>query len=118
MATRVVINQPALGLFFRESAGAQAALAVTAEAYKNAVEEASPTGTSLSYPWRRPIRHGWFKRSLVARKFRHYWRVESTDPFAWLVEYGSGNNPPYSPFRRCLRRFGGIEGNPYRSAEP
>lgn len=109
MATRVVINQAALAAWINTNAAAQAGLAATAKSYEEAVVQAAPVGTSLSYPWRRPMRHGLFKKSIKVRKFRHYFRVVSDDEFALMIEYGSQNNPPYAPFRRMLRRFGGIE---------
>jgi hypothetical protein len=33
-------------------------------------------------------------------------RVESTDPFAHIIEFGSVNNPPYAPLRRGVRAAG------------
>ena len=89
--------------------GAQAGLGATAEAVERTVVNASPVGSSLSWPWRNPIRHGWFKRSIDKTHYRTYWRVFSTDPFAHMVEWGSAKNPAYAPFRRTLRSFGGIE---------
>lgn len=117
MAVRAFVDRKALSEYLYTNTAAVAQLQATAEAFKDGVDQASPHGRSLSWPGRRPIRHGWFQESLTVRKFRHYWRVEAQDPFAWLVEYGSVNNPPYSPFRRTLRRFGGKEDNPYRSSE-
>jgi hypothetical protein len=117
MATRVVINPAALNAFFQSDPGAQAGLAATSEAVKAGVVQAGPYGRSLSWPkripgerWvRRPMKHGRFKASIEARRFRHYYRVVSTDPFAHLIEWGSINNPAYAPFRRTLRRFKGVE---------
>jgi hypothetical protein len=33
-------------------------------------------------------------------------RLESTDPFAHIIEFGSVNNPPYAPLRRGVRAAG------------
>lgn len=115
MATRVVIRKAALASFLNTSPGAQGALRNTAVAYREATIEASPRGVSLSWPkkipgerWvRRPMRHGRFKESIRLRKFPTFWRVTAHDEFARMIEFGTVNNPAYSPFRRTLRRFGG-----------
>jgi hypothetical protein len=107
MATKVVINRKALQEFFVTDPGAQAGLAKTAKAVEVAVAEAGPFGSSLSWPWRRPIKHGWFKKSLHTRPFRGGFRVYSRDPFAHLIEFGSIKNPTYAPFRRVIRAFNG-----------
>lgn len=114
MATRVTINGPALVTWLETNPGAQRGLAVTAGAVKNAVVEASPVGVSLSWPWRRPMRHGLFKKSIVAEKAAAGWRVVSYDYFGAMIEWGTVNNPPYAPFRRVLRMFRGVG----RAAQP
>lgn len=103
--SRVEVNKAALDMFLATNDGAKRSLAVTAKAVENRVTEIAPTGTSLSWPWRRPMRHGWFKDSIRTRPFAYYWRVESTDPFAHLIEWGSVKNPVYAPFRRAMRLF-------------
>jgi hypothetical protein len=115
MANRVVINQAALNTFFRTEPGPTAALRNRAVAVRESVIEAAPKGVSLSWPkkkpgepWiRRPMRHGRFKESVKLRKFRNFWRVTAHDEFARMIEFGTVNNPAYSPFRRTVRNFGG-----------
>lgn len=110
MAARVShvhVNQAALAMFLSTNAGAVRTLGATAAVVERQVVAASPRGVSLSWPWRRPMRHGWFKASIKAKPFRHYWRVYSDDPFGHLVEFGSVKNPAYAPFRRVLRAMGG-----------
>jgi hypothetical protein len=102
---KVVINEKALRAWLDSSPGAQAGLLKTALAVQGAVVEAAPHGKSLSWPWRKPIRHGWFKESIHVRRFRNGYRVYSRDSFAHLVEFGSVKNPAYAPFRRVLRAF-------------
>jgi hypothetical protein len=104
---RVVINQKELRAWVTTNPGAQAGLAKTAKAVETAVAEAGPMGSSLSWPWRRPMKHGWFKKSLHTRPFRGGYRVYSRDPFAHLIEFGSIKNPTYAPFRRVIRAFNG-----------
>lgn len=104
---KVQINRPVLQAELESMPGARAALAVTAAAVEGSVIAQAPHGASLSWPWRNPIRHGWFRESISTTSFRTWYRVFSTDPFGHLVEWGSAKNPPYAPFRRTLRRFGG-----------
>jgi hypothetical protein len=107
VAVRVKINEPMLAAQLEANPAAQAALRGTAGAVEGSVVAMAPYGVSLSWPWRRPMRHGWFKRSIHLTPFRTWWRIYSDDPFGHLVEWGSSKNPPYAPFRRTLRRFGG-----------
>lgn len=51
-------------------------------------------------------RTGYFARSLRTGKREETWALISTDFAAWIIEYGSKNNPPYAPFRRGLRAAG------------
>lgn len=104
---RVQIDRMAMARFLYTNQGAQQALGTKAKAVEGTVVANSPYGTSLSWPWRRPMRHGWFRQSIHSTKFRHYWRVYSDDPFGHLVEYGSVKNAIYAPFRRALRQWGG-----------
>jgi hypothetical protein len=114
---KVVIDHAKFNLWLNESEGAQRGLYSTAKAFEEAAAEASPVGTSLSWPkkvpgepWvRRPMRHGLFKKAFQTRRFRNYYRVVNRDNFAFLVEYGSAKNQPYAPIRRTLRAFGGKE---------
>lgn len=110
MAVRVShvhVNKVALATFLATNQQAVRTLGATAAVVERQVVAASPRGVSLSWPWRRPMRHGWFKASIHTRPFRHYWRVYSDDPFGHLVEFGSVKNPAYAPFRRVLRAVGG-----------
>jgi hypothetical protein len=104
---RVEINPGAMQTWLDTNPGSQAALRTMAGSVKASVVGMAPFGVSLSWPWRRPMRHGWFKRSIDVTPFRTWWRIYSDDPFGHLVEWGSSKNPPYAPFRRTLRRFGG-----------
>lgn len=104
---RVEIRPEVMATWLATNGGANRALAATAKTVESGVVAAAPYGTSLSWPWRRPMRHGWFKRSIHSTPFRHYWRVYSDDPFGHLVEFGSVKNPAYAPFRRVLRAAGG-----------
>lgn len=118
MATRVQVNKVAVRQFLNTNPGANAVLRTTAMSFKDAVVEASPYGTSLSWPWRRPMRHGLFKKHWRLRKIKTFYRVLNDDEFARMIEYGTANNPPYAPTRRTLRMFGGIEQNKFwRSGE-
>ena len=116
--TRVVINQPVLQLQLDAKPSAQAALGAVAEAVERSVVATAPHGTSLSWPWRRPVRHGWFRASIHSTRFRTWFRVYSDDPFGHLVEWGSSKNPPYAPFRRTLRRFGGTTNPEKHTGDP
>lgn len=49
-----------------------------------------------------PDETGAFKRSLRASENR----VETTDPFGHIIEFGSVNNPPYAPLRTGVRAAG------------
>jgi hypothetical protein len=112
---RVVINKPALNTYFRTEPAMTSVLRKRAVAVREAVIEEAPHGVSLSWPkkvkgepWvRRPMRHGRFKESVKLRKFPNFWRVTAHDEFARMIEFGTVNNPAYSPFRRTVRAFGG-----------
>lgn len=114
---RVVIDEKALRDWLSTSSGAQLGLQRTALAVEAAVKEAAPVGKSLSWPWRNPIRHGWFRDSLHTRPFRGGYRVFSRDPFAHIVEFGSVNSPTYAPFRRVILAFRG-KALPNKAATP
>jgi hypothetical protein len=112
---RVVIHKAAMNTFLYTNPGARGALKGTAEAVEATLKAEAPVGTSLSWPkrvkgepWiRRPMRHGRFRDSIRTKQWRRHYRVESTDPFALMIEMGTRNNPPYAPFRRVLRMYGG-----------
>jgi hypothetical protein len=112
---RAVIHRAALNTYLRTNPGAKAALKGTTEAFAATLKQESPVGVSLSWPkrkkgepWvRRPMRHGRFRDSIRARPYRTFYRVESTDAFATMIEFGTRNNPAYAPFRRVLRMYGG-----------
>lgn len=113
MATRVIVNAPAFIAWLETNPAAQASLGTTAKAVETGVVQAAPVGVSLSWPrkipgepWiRRPMRHGRFRDSIGTKKTPGGWRVQSTDPFAHLIEWGSVKNPPYAAFRRTMRLF-------------
>jgi hypothetical protein len=107
MKVKVEINTPLLQAELEHMPGALRSLVQTGVAVEESVVALAPYGVSLSWPWRRPMRHGWFKESINLTQFRTWVRVYSDDPFAHLVEWGSAKNPAYAPFRRTLRRFEG-----------
>lgn len=51
-------------------------------------------------------RTGDYQDSIDDREYGDEVVVESTDPFAHLVEFGSVNNPAYAPLRRGVRAAG------------
>jgi hypothetical protein len=110
---RVSINPTAMAAWLETNGGAQSGLATSTKAIEAQVQQAAPVGVSLSWPkklpgerWiRRPMKHGRFKKSIHAEKTRGGWRVLSDDPFAWLIEWGSVKNHPYSVFRRVMVRY-------------
>lgn len=67
------------------------------------VREAAPVGDSGDYA--KSIRT-LDARSSNVRNAGGIARVESTDPFAHLVEFGSAKNPAYAPLRRGVRAAG------------
>lgn len=105
------INQKAIDRYFASDPGALAALGGVALGLKEVCVQASPVGTSR--PWPDPVTgpynvsHGQFKASWGVRRFRHWYRVVNTDPFAAMVEYGTARNPVYAPTRRALRSVSG-----------
>lgn len=113
MATKVTINRAAIVSYFARDPVPKAALRTVAEGLKGAVHDAAPVGTSRQMgPFRGgaySAKHGQFRRSLRVRAHRTWFRVESTDPFGHIVEYGSVNNPVYAPFRHALRGVTGAK---------
>jgi hypothetical protein len=114
----VIINPTAMQTWLETNPGALAALGTTSKAVERSVVQAAPVGVSLSWPWRRPMRHGLFKRSIRTTTFRTWFRVYSTDAFAHIVEWGSVKNPPYAPFRRTLRAFRGTVNPEKHTGDP
>lgn len=115
MAAKVVIYQARMREFLYTDPVTQAGLKGTAEAVMVTAKAESPVGVSLSWPkrvpgepWiRRPMKHGRFRDSIRIRKIRRTYRVMSFDRFGAMIEWGTIMNPPYAPFRRTLRKFGG-----------
>ena len=58
---------------------------------------------------RAPYRTGAYRRSLQTAQTRGRVRVETTDPFGHLVEWGSVNNPAYAPLRAGAADVGRFE---------
>lgn len=59
-----------------------------------------------------PERSGNYRRSLRVAVDGLQVRAETTDPFGHLVEFGSVNNPPYSPLRRGAAEVGRLDEAP------
>lgn len=53
-----------------------------------------------------PVDTGRMARSIRVRRSKTGSRVESTDPFWHLIEWGSINNAPYQPMTRAAAAFG------------
>lgn len=53
-----------------------------------------------------PHTHGDYAESIEVVEDNGEVFVNSTDPFAHLIEFGSVNNPPYAPLRRGVRAAG------------
>lgn len=56
-----------------------------------------------------PVRTGHYQRSLRVVLDERGAVVESTDPFAHLIEFGSINNPVYAPLRNAGAEVGRME---------
>lgn len=67
-----------------------AAMAQAAAAVVQIVKAAAPNVT------------GAYRRSVRAVEDR----IETTDPFGHIIEWGSVNNPPYAPLRNGVRNAG------------
>ena len=103
---KITINDGTMRQFLREDPAMQRALEVVAEMIEGTAQEVAPYGRSLSWPWRRPIRHGWFKAAFNLRKVAGGYQVWNEDPFAHLVEWGSIKNPVYAPIRTAINQLG------------
>ncbi len=103
---KVTINDGTLHQFMREDPTMQRALGVVAEMIEETAQEVAPYGRSLSWPWQRPMKHGWFKAAFNLRKVAGGYQVWNDDPFALLVEWGSVKNPVYAPMRTAINMLG------------
>lgn len=94
MTVRVKVSERALRTHLRTTAEPQAALDRGVAMLKDRAEQYAPDKT------------GYFRRRFRTRKFPLSRRLYNTDWFGHLVEFGSINNPAYSPMRRAARSLG------------
>lgn len=53
-----------------------------------------------------PERTGHYRRSLEAVEDDGRIRAQTTDPSGHMIEWGSANNPAYSPIRKAIQALG------------
>lgn len=87
MSVRVSVNRAALTSFLQRDPGVQAALKEQAETLKADVDRRAEGFKNT----------GHFAARTYVRKFRHGYQVVNGDTFAFMVEYGTQNNPAYRP---------------------
>lgn len=104
--TRVTVNDGTLKAFMRNDPTMQQALEKVAVMIEETAQQVAPYGKSLSFPARRPMRHGRYKALFAMRKVKGGYQVWNDDPFAHLVEWGSIKNPVYAPFRTAINQLG------------
>lgn len=92
-SARVKVDRSAVSAFLREPEQTRL-LGIVAD-------EIADTAKTVA-----PDRSGYYKKHMGTRRFRDWYRVENTDPFAHLVEWGSKNNPAYAPIRTAIREVG------------
>jgi len=114
---KVVINDGTLNQFLRNDPTMQQALEKVAVMIEESAVRVAPYGKSLSWPHRRPMKHGRYKAAFAIRKVAGGFQVWNEDPFAHLVEWGSVKNPTYAPIRSAISSLG-LKLKPKAKPEP